>query len=136
MIDVHRNRKYYLLYVVLVIIFGINSRGDFLSMLVPYFMGDLLYATMMFFLLGFLFPKIKPFHLFLLSFGVCCLVECQQLYRADWMVEFRNNKLVALVLGRSFRWRDFISYFAGGLLGLGIEMLLIRFRPNLYRSNT
>ncbi|MEM6763580.1 MAG: DUF2809 domain-containing protein [Bacteroidota bacterium] len=121
--------------VLVVIILGINSRGDFISMLVPYFMGDILYALMMFFLLGFLFPTLQAVPLFILSFGICVGVECAQLYRADWIVEFRSHKLVALVLGRSFRWLDFISYFAGSLMGLGIEKIIQKFRPDLYRTS-
>ena len=130
-----RNRWIYLLLLIVIIVVGLNTRAGFASDFIPYFMGDILYATMMFVLLGILFPKMNTMRLFFISMSICFAIELSQLYRADWIVEFRKHKLVALVLGRRFFWRDLVSLFVGSLLGLGIEKLLLRYRPDLYRKS-
>ena len=127
-----RNRLIYLLLLLIIIATGLNTRAGFASDVVPYFLGDVLYATMMFVLLGILFPRMNSIRLLFISMGICYLIELSQLYKADWIVHLRKHKMVGLVLGRRFFWGDLIKISLGSLLGFGIEKLLMRLKPDFF----
>ncbi len=131
-----RNRLIYLLLLIVIIVVGLNTRAGFASDIVPYFLGDVLYATMMFVLIGILFPRMNSIQLLFISMGICYLIELSQLYKADWMVQLRKYKMVGLVLGRRFFWGDLIKISLGSLLGFGIEKLLMRVRPAFFHPKS
>lgn len=88
--------------------------------------GDVLYATCLFFLLRFLFPATELIKLSILSLLACIVIELQQLYRADWLIQLRHTFPFGLILGYDFAFVDCICYAAGSLLGLIIALLLER----------
>lgn len=112
-----RNRLYYLLFIFLTIGLGLLSRTRFVpDWLYPY-LGDILYALMFFFIIGFLFPKLSTLRVVLVSIGFCFLIELSQLYQADWINTLRSYRLGGLVLGYGFLWSDLVSYTFGGVVG-------------------
>jgi hypothetical protein len=90
----------------------------------PY-LGDALYAMMIFYLVATLFPRKAPLAWMFASIVICFSLELLQLYQAPWIIEFRSNKLVALVLGSGFLWSDLLAYLFGAWVAHGINSLII-----------
>lgn len=103
-------RIIYALLVLVVIALGILSRK--LTVL-PLFVGDILYAVMMFLLIKFLLIQLRYWKVALISLSICYFIEISQLYRAPWITQIRNTTLGALVLGNGFLWSDMIAYAIG-----------------------
>ena len=120
-----RNRLFYFFIVILVIGLGLFSRTDFIPASIYPYLGDALYAMMFYFLIGFLFPNLSSFHTFLLSLGICFLIEITQLYQSDWIIALRRTQLGALILGHGFLWSDLLAYFVGSLVGFIVERKLL-----------
>jgi glycopeptide antibiotics resistance protein len=89
------------------------------------YLGDTLYALMMFWIMAFLFPRKSVLIVAVLSLMVCFSIELSQLYQASWIVEIRKTRLGGLVLGFGFLWSDLISYFVGVVFGFLIEHFII-----------
>lgn len=105
-----KNRISYLLITLLVIFFGIVSRkidG------IPTFIGDVLYAVMIYFGIRFLFFSLPRIQSMLLALLFCYCIEFQQLYRAEWILNLRNSTLGHYVLGQGFLWSDLVFYTIG-----------------------
>ena len=60
-----------------------------------------------------------------LAVAWACAAEFFQLYKGEWLVQFRSTQVGAALLGSSFTWSDFPPYFIGG--GLGYLFLLLLF---------
>ena len=106
----HKNRISYLLITLLVIFLGIVSRkidG------IPTFIGDVLYAVMIYFGIRFLFFSLPRIQSMLLALLFCYCIEFQQLYQADWILNLRNSILGHYVLGQGFLWSDLVFYTIG-----------------------
>jgi len=116
-----RNRLLYLLLIAVTIFIGLFSRADFIPDLIYPYLGDALYTVMIYWIVGFLFPRMHPVKVALISILFCYLIEISQLYKADWILEIRATRLGQLILGSGFLWRDLFSYFLGGMFGLGLE---------------
>ena len=118
---INRNRIIYSLLIIIIIIIGLISRADFIPALIYPYLGDVLYTLMIYFIIGFLFPRFHSLKVALISIIFCFIIELSQLYEPDWIIEIRRNKLGGLILGYGFLWSDLISYVIGGLIGFGIE---------------
>ncbi len=116
-----RHRLHYLGLIFFTIIIGLFSRTKYLP--IPDFMwvGDVFYGLLIFFILGFLYPNRTKLGIGLTAFTICCLIECSQLYQADWIVLVRETKMGSLILGHGFLWSDLLAYFGGVSLGVLIE---------------
>ena len=105
-----KNRISYFLITLLVIFLGIVSRkidG------IPTFIGDVLYAVMIYFGIRFLFFSLPRIQSMLLALLFCYCIEFQQLYQADWILNLRNSILGHYVLGQGFLWSDLVFYTIG-----------------------
>jgi hypothetical protein len=105
-----KNRISYFLVTLLVIFLGIVSRkieG------IPTFIGDVLYAVMIYFGIRFLFFSLPSIQSMLLALLFCYCIEFQQLYRAEWILNLRNSTLGHYVLGQGFLWSDLVFYTIG-----------------------
>lgn len=100
---------------------GLASRSPWVPTLIYPYLGDALYAVMMYFLLAFIYPNKAPRSLFYLSLSICIGIELLQLYQAPWINDLRKQKLIALVLGSGFLWSDVIAYIIGSFSGLIIQ---------------
>jgi glycopeptide antibiotics resistance protein len=79
--------------------------------------GSIAYEIFWIFLVAFLYPKASPLWT---AIGVClatCMIEFLQLVQTPFLQALRATLPGRLVLGNTFLWSDFISYFLGSFLG-------------------
>lgn len=126
-----RNRLTYALLAVLTILIGLASRH--FSALLPARMaknaGDVLYAVMVYWLLGLCFPRLPPARTALAAGLFCLAIEFLKFSNASWLVAARHNRFGALVFGSGFHVSNLVCYVIGVLVALALETILIRKRP-------
>jgi Protein of unknown function (DUF2809) len=110
-----------LLFILLTIIIGLLSRH---YSTIPLFIGDVLWALMVYFIMRFLFIRasIKTATIYSLLF--CYAIEFSQLYKAPWIDSLRHTLFGRLVLGDTFLWGDLLSYTGGIAIGILISSLI------------
>ncbi|CAI8942434.1 MULTISPECIES: DUF2809 domain-containing protein [Bacillus] len=120
-----RNRLLYAVLTIIVIILGLGSRkfAYVLPDLLNDYLGDALWALMIFIGVGFLFHKMKTKKLAFLSLLFCYGIEISQLYHADWIDNIRATTLGGLVLGYGFLWSDLLAYTIGVGMGMLCELM-------------
>ncbi|QDQ06298.1 DUF2809 domain-containing protein [Bacillus sp. BD59S] len=116
----------YATFTILVIILGLSSRkfAFALPTLLNDYLGDALWALMIFIGFGFLFPKIETKKLAFISLMFCYGIEVSQLYHAEWIDSIRATTLGGLVLGYGFLWSDLVAYTIGVGIGFLFELIL------------
>lgn len=118
-----RSRWVQFFLVLLVIAAGIFLRSGTLTM--PRWFanhwGDALWALMVYFGFGFLFPRAPVRRVALLSLVSAWGIEFFQLYQAPWINSIRATVPGRLVLGTTFYWPDLIAYGLGIAMGVGWE---------------
>ncbi|MCW9132355.1 DUF2809 domain-containing protein [Bacillus paramycoides] len=116
-----RNRILYAIFTIIVIVLGLSSRkfAYVLPDILNAYLGDALWALMIFTGFGFLFSKIKTKKLAIISLIFCYGIEISQLYHAEWIDSIRATTLGGLVLGYGFLWSDLVAY----TIGIGVGML-------------
>ncbi|MGR5961661.1 ribosomal maturation YjgA family protein [Bacillus paranthracis] len=121
-----RNRLLYAMFTILVIILGLSSRKFAFAApaLLNDYLGDALWALMIFIGFGFLFPKIEMKKLAFISLMFCYGIEVSQLYHAEWIDSIRATTLGGLVLGYGFLWSDLVAYTIGVGVGFLFEFIL------------
>lgn len=122
--SIGRNRLFYGVLILVVIATGVLWRSRFVT-LPPFltkYSGDALWAVVVFFGFGFLFPKITTARLFAISLAFAWAIEFSQLYHAPWIDSIRAARLGHLVLGSTFNWPDLAAYAVGAGLGAVMEL--------------
>lgn len=121
-----RDRLLYALFTIVVVILGLSSRkfAFVLPDLLNDYLGDALWALMIFTGFGFLFPKIETRKLAFISLIFCYGIEMSQLYHAEWIDSIRATTLGGLVLGYGFLWSDLVAYTIGVGMGTLCEFML------------
>lgn len=104
-------------------ILGIISRK---SAEIPLFIGDILYAVLIYFGLRFLFIQLKTYKTFLLSLLLCFSIEILQLVKIDWLINIRKTTLGHYILGEGFLWSDLLCYIIGTLVAFIIDWKCIK----------
>lgn len=113
-----KNRITYLILIFATIILGLLSRH---FKAIPLFIGDVLYATMAYFMLRFMLVD-KPVRFSVIAALIFCFaIEFSQLYQAPWINDLRHTLLGRLVLGQGFLWSDLLCYVVGVGLGVGFD---------------
>lgn len=107
----------------LIVLLGILSRK---INAIPQFIGDALYAVMIYFGSRMLFLNGNNLQQILFPLIICYLIELQQLYNAKWIVEIRNSTLGHYILGQGFLWSDLIAYTIGIVLAYKIDKFKYR----------
>lgn len=118
-----KKRGIYFFMVVLTIGLGLASRKFifvFPDSIAPY-IGDTLWAMMVYFGFQFLHPYGTLIKSLLLAFIFSYLIEFSQLYQADWINQIRASTLGGLVLGYGFLIQDLVSYAIGILIGFCLD---------------
>ena len=117
-----RNRIVYLISVAIVMVLGLSSRkyAGYLPEYINTYLGDALWAVMIYLFAALLLKDRKPSLITLLSLSFCYLIEISQLYHAPWIDAIRNTRLGGLVLGFGFLWTDIIAY----TLGIGVMLVI------------
>ena len=100
---------------ILTIALGLFSRSNIVPMpdFVTLYVGDSLWALMVFWCVCLLSPGWKPVWQIVLSIISSYAVEFSQLYQSQWVNEIRSTKLGALILGFVFKASDLIAYIIG-----------------------
>ncbi len=118
------NRTIYFFITFFVVVLGMLSRK---TNTIPLFLGDILYAVMIYFGCRMLFTYGNNLVKILFPLLLCYLIEWQQLYHAEWLVEIRNTTFGHYVLGQGFLWSDLVCYTFGVGLAFWIDWKAIRF---------
>ena len=123
---IKRERLYYLIIVIGVIILGLLSR-EFSSWL-PIWIGSILWGTMVFFIMGFIFRDRTTRHIGLIASVFSIGVEVAKLYHTPEIDAFRYTTIGGLLLGHAFSWNNIFLYIIGIALGTICENLWSRIR--------
>jgi len=128
-----RSRFLYTIIIVIVILSGLASRH--LANLLPewnkLYLGDALWALMVFFMVGWLFPRKSTVWVALGALVFSYTIEFSQLYHSVWIDTIRYSRLGGLILGYGFLWSDLVCYTAGIAVGLLLEMFVLKNRAGL-----
>ena len=119
-----KRRFFYLVAVILVIFLGLASRkypALFPAILGKY-PGDALWALMVFFGWGIVFPTARPSKLAAYALLTSYAVEFSQIYQAPWLNAIRATTCGHLILGSGFQWTDLAAYTVG--VSCGVVLLL------------
>src|SRR6478736_9469735 len=111
-------RLNYFIKVITVILLGVLSRK---ISVIPLFVGDILYAVMIYFGVRMLNPKTHNSTSLMVSLLLCFAIEFFQLYQSEWIVEIRRTFLGHYILGQGFLWSDLAAYSVGVLLALFLD---------------
>lgn len=120
-------RFLYFIITIFVVVIGILSRKIHG---IPLFIGDILYAVMVYFGCRFLFINASNLKKILFPLTLCYLIELQQCYGAEWLVNIRNTAFGHYVLGQGFLWSDLVCY----TFGVAAAFLLDPFFKRFIRS--
>jgi hypothetical protein len=121
------NRLNYFILILLVLILGILSRK---ISGIPLFIGDILYAVLIYFGFRFLIMDSKKSTSHLLSLLFCFGIEILQLIKIDWLIAIRKNTLGHYILGEGFLWLDLLCYVMGTLMAYYLDKLFLSSRVN------
>ncbi|WP_026705605.1 ribosomal maturation YjgA family protein [Flavobacterium soli] len=116
-----QNRFSHLIIVFIVIALGLFSRK---IEVIPLFVGDLLYAVMIYFGIRFLYISLPKTKSAIIALIICYSIELLQLYNANWMAALRNTFFGRYVLGQGFLWSDILAYSFGIILAYIAESVL------------
>ena len=122
--------------VLVTVVLGLASRrfGGVLPVFVAQYAGDVLWATMVFWLCALVRPRATTVALSVAALLIAVGVECSQLIRLPWLDALRATTLGALVLGQGFLWSDLARYAVGVVLAMGIDLLLGRAKGGRTRA--
>ena len=84
------------------------------------FVGDVLVVILIYCVIR-AFWQIQVLPLALSTFGFACLVEVLQYFKFVDVLGLRPYKLLAIVLGTTFDWKDILAYGLGTAIVLGWE---------------
>lgn len=93
---------------------------------IPLFIGDVLYAVLIYFGFRFLIVKSEKSTSLLFSLLFCFGIEFLQLVQIDWLIAIRKTTLGHYILGQGFLWLDLICYFIGSLTAFLIDWKFIK----------
>lgn len=116
-------RIFYLVIVIIVVFLGLLSRkfSHYFPELVNLYLGDVLWASMVYFLVRMLFVTLPIKKVAFIAISFCFIIEISQLYHTDWIDSIRRTTLGGLVLGFGFLWSDLIAYSMGVVLGVVVD---------------
>jgi hypothetical protein len=115
----------YLISVISFITLGILSRK---ITGIPLFIGDMLYAVLIYFGFRFLIIKSKKSTSLLLSLLFCFGIEILQLVQIDWLIAIRKTTLGHYILGQGFLWLDLFCYVIGSLVAFLIDWKYLKIK--------
>ena len=85
--------------------------------------GSLLWATMVFLLVGVLLPRLSRTQIAAIAMAIAVVVEFSRLVHMPWLDAFRLTAAGALLLGRIFLLWNLAAYAIGIALGVWIDRL-------------
>lgn len=124
--NIKYDKKLYISIIIIVIFLGLLSRKltDYLPNIINLFLGDSLWAMMIFFFCKLFWENWKLKKVGLTSLTFCFIIELSQLYQANWINVIRKTTLGWLILWRGFLWSDLLAYTIGISLGIIIDIFI------------
>jgi hypothetical protein len=89
------------------------------------FVGDALWALVVFSMVGLFFPTMSTWHATAWAFLIPSLFELGERYQLPWLEPLRGTSLGLVVLGTEFVRLDFACYAAGALVGMSVELFAV-----------
>ncbi|MCP3397473.1 DUF2809 domain-containing protein [Bradyrhizobium sp. CCGB20] len=86
--------------------------------------GSLLWATMVFLLVGVVLPRLTRSRMTAIAAVIAIAVEFSRLVHTPWLDAFRLTTAGALLLGRIFSLWNLVAYAAGIAFGVWIDRLV------------
>ena len=122
--NIKRNRKLYIWFIILTMCAGLASRkfSDWLPNFLSLYLGDTLWALLVFLLLGFIWAQKSSFRIGVAALLFAYAIEFSQCYHAPWIDQIRDTTFGGLILGYGFLWSDLICYTVGIFLGVILEL--------------
>jgi hypothetical protein len=115
-----------------VIVCGLSLRWYGFPLGLPAFVvkygGSLLWATMVFLLVGALLPRLSPMRIAIIAAAIAIVVEFSRLVHAPWLDAFRLTTAGALLLGRIFSLWNVVAYLIGIVAGVWLDGFVARNR--------
>ena len=115
-------RLNYFISILLILILGILSRK---ISGIPLFIGDVLYAVLIYFGFRSIFIDFKKATSLLLSLLFCFSIEILQLVQIDWLLAIRKTTLGHYILGQGFLWLDLLCYVIGSFTAYYFDKLFL-----------
>ncbi|MBK3665252.1 DUF2809 domain-containing protein [Bradyrhizobium diazoefficiens] len=114
--------------VLVVIVCGLSLRWYGFPLGLPAFVvkygGSLLWATMVFLLVGVLLPRLTRTQIAAVAALIALAVDSSRLVHAPWLDAFRLTTAGALLLGRIFSLWNLVAYAVGIAFGVWIDRLV------------
>lgn len=85
--------------------------------------GSLLWATMVFLLVGILLPRLSRTQFVAIAMVIAIVVEFSRLVHTPWLDAFRLTTAGALLLGRIFSPWNLVAYAIGVTFGVWVDRL-------------
>ncbi|GAB2988238.1 DUF2809 domain-containing protein [Mucilaginibacter puniceus] len=117
-----KSRITWFVIICITILLGLASR--YFS-IIPLFVGDILWATMVYFIVRFLFINKPASFIATVSLLFSFAIEFSQIYKAPWIDNIRPTLFGRLVLGATFNWGDMVCYTVGVGIGVLVEKYLL-----------
>ncbi len=127
-----RRRFQYALLAALTIALGLASRcfSHFLPGWMAKNAGDVLYAVMVYWLLGVFLPRLSPLRRALGTLLFCLGIELLKFVQAPWLVAARHSTAGRLVFGVGFHASNLVCYALGTAMAWGAEWAFARWKTN------
>lgn len=117
-----RSRPVYFVLIIVTIAIGLLSRH---VAGIPLFIGDILWALMVYFIVRFLFISKSITWISVACLLFCYAIEFSQLYQAPWINNIRHTLIGGLILGETFLWGDMLCYTVGTAIGILIDKTIL-----------
>jgi hypothetical protein len=88
--------------------------------------GSLLWATMVFLLVGVLLPRLSRAQIAAIAMAIAVVVEFSRLVHTPWLDAFRLTTAGALLLGRIFSLWNLVAYAVGIVVGIWLDSYVVR----------
>lgn len=120
LVGIWTRRLIYLAVALSVVALGLSLRryNEILPDLFGLYVGDALWALMVFLGIGVFIPNRSTFQRGLIAITFAYAIELSQFYHAPWIDSLRRTTLGGLVLGFGVLWTDFFCYAAGVIVGM------------------
>ncbi|MFN7146557.1 MAG: DUF2809 domain-containing protein [Myxococcota bacterium] len=105
---------------------GLASRAGGMPAWVHAYVGDALYAALIYGLAGVVAPGAAIGRRAGVALAICVAIELSQAWHPPWLDALRAHRAVALVLGRGFLASDLVAYTVGVAATAGGEALARR----------